>query len=129
ILGGTNSLHTNSLDETLALPSEHAVLIALRTQQILATESGVVNTIDPLAGSYFIEKLTDEMEQGALDYFDQIDAMGGMISSIEAGFPQKEIQESAYQFQKALERKEKIMVGMNEYVMVEEIHGGPMLFI
>ncbi|MEW6733993.1 MAG: methylmalonyl-CoA mutase family protein [Acidobacteriota bacterium] len=129
ILGGTNSLHTNSLDETLALPSEHAVLIALRTQQILATESGVVNTVDPLAGSYFVEKLTDDMERGALDYFARIDAMGGMIAAIEAGFPQKEIQESAYQFQKALERKEKIMVGINEYIMEEEKQEVPLLYI
>jgi methylmalonyl-CoA mutase, N-terminal domain len=129
ILGGTNSLHTNSLDETLALPSEHAVLIALRTQQILATESGVVNTVDPFAGSYFIEKLTDDMERGALEYFDRIDAMGGMVAAIDVGFPQKEIQESAYQFQKALERKEKIMVGLNDYVMEEEKHEVPILFI
>lgn len=120
ILGGTNSLHTNSLDETLALPSEHAVLIALRTQQILATESGVTNTIDPLAGSYFVERLTSDMEKGAFDYFDRIDAMGGMVAAIEAGFPQREIQEASYQFQKALERKEKIMVGVNEYTMKEE---------
>lgn len=128
ILGGTNSLHTNSLDETLALPSEHAVLIALRTQQIIASESGVVNTIDPLAGSYFMEKLTDDMEKGALDYFDRIDAMGGMVAAIEAGFPQKEIHESAYQFQKALERKEKVMVGINEYVM-DEKQEIPLLYI
>jgi methylmalonyl-CoA mutase, N-terminal domain len=128
ILGGTNSLHTNSLDETLALPSEHAVLIALRTQQILATESGVTNTIDPLGGSYFVEKLTDDMEKGAFDYFDRIDAMGGMVAAIEAGFPQKEIHESAYQFQKALERKDKIMVGVNEYVM-DEKQEVPLLFI
>jgi methylmalonyl-CoA mutase, N-terminal domain len=128
ILGGTNSLHTNSLDETLALPSEHAVLIALRTQQILATESGVTNTIDPLGGSYFVEKLTDDMEKGAFDYFDRIDAMGGMVAAIEAGFPQKEIHESAYQFQKALERKDKIMVGVNEYVMNEK-QEVPLLFI
>lgn len=128
VLGGTNSLHTNSLDETLALPSEHAVLIALRTQQIIASESGVVNTIDPLAGSYFVEKLTDDMEKGAFDYFDRIDRMGGMIEAIEAGFPQKEIHESAYQFQKALERKEKIMVGVNDYVM-EEKQEIPLLYI
>jgi methylmalonyl-CoA mutase N-terminal domain/subunit len=129
ILGGTNSLHTNSLDETLALPSEHAVLIALRTQQILATESGVINTVDPLAGSYFVEKLTDDMERGAFDYFERIDAMGGMVAAIEAGFPQKEIQEAAYQFQKALERKEKIMVGINEYVMKEQAQAVPLLYI
>lgn len=120
ILGGTNSLHTNSLDETLALPSEHAVLIALRTQQILATESGVTNTIDPLAGSYFVEKLTSDMEKGAFDYFNRIDAMGGMVAAVEAGFPQREIHEASYQFQKALERKEKIMVGVNEYTIKED---------
>lgn len=129
ILGGTNSLHTNSLDETLALPSEQAVLIALRTQQIIASESGVINSIDPLGGSYFIEKLTDDMEKGALDYFARIDAMGGMVEAIEAGFPQREIHESAYQFQKALERKEKIMVGINEYKMAEGKQEIPLLFI
>ncbi|MBX7223683.1 MAG: methylmalonyl-CoA mutase family protein [Blastocatellia bacterium] len=128
VLGGTQSLHTNSLDETLALPSEHAVTIALRTQQIIAHESGVTNTIDPLGGSYFVEKLTDDLEREALDYIRQIDDMGGMIEAIEQGFPQKEIQEASYQFQKAFERKEKIMVGINEFAQSEDTPV-PMLFI
>ncbi len=120
VLGGTQSLHTNSLDEALALPTEEAVTIALRTQQVIAHESGVVNTADPLAGSYFVERLTNEIEAEALEYFRRIDAMGGMVGAIERGFPQREIQESAYQFQKAVERKEKIIVGVNEYVMEEK---------
>ena len=115
VLGGTQSLHTNSLDETLALPSEQAVTIALRTQQIIAHESGVANTIDPLGGSYYIERLTLDLEKECQDYFEKIDAMGGMIAAIELGFPQREIQESAYQFQKAVERKEKIIVGVNDF--------------
>ncbi len=119
-MGGTQSLHTNSLDEALALPTEEAVTIALRTQQVIAHESGVANTVDPLAGSYFVEKLTNELEAEALEYFRKIDAMGGMVPAIERGFPQREIQESAYQFQKAVERREKIIVGVNEYVMEEE---------
>jgi methylmalonyl-CoA mutase, N-terminal domain len=119
VLGGTQSLHTNSLDEALALPTEEAVTIALRTQQVIAHESGVVNTADPLGGSYFVEKLTDEIEAEALDYFRRIDAMGGMVPAIERGFPQREIQEAAFQFQRAVERKEKIIVGVNEYVMDE----------
>ncbi len=120
ILGGTQSLHTNSMDETYALPTEKAVLIALRTQQILAAESGVANTIDPLAGSYFLEKLTLQMEQGCWEYFERIDAMGGMIAAIENGFPQKEIQEASYRYQKAVEEKEKILVGVNGYLSKEE---------
>jgi methylmalonyl-CoA mutase, N-terminal domain len=120
VLGGTQSLHTNSLDEALALPTEEAVTIALRTQQIIAHESGVVNTADPLAGSYFVEKLTNDIEAEALDYFRKIDAMGGMVAAVERGFPQREIQEAAFRFQKAVERKEKIIVGVNEYVMDEE---------
>jgi len=119
VLGGTQSLHTNSLDEALALPTEEAVTIALRTQQIIAHESGVVNTADPLGGSYFVEKLTSDMEAEALEYFRKIDALGGMVAAVERGFPQREIQEAAYQFQKAVERKEKIIVGVNEYVMDE----------
>jgi len=129
VLGGTQSLHTNSLDETLALPTEHAATIALRTQQIIAHESGVVNTIDPLGGSYFVERLTRDMEQGAYQYFSRIDAMGGMIAAIERGFPQKEIHDSAYQYQKAVERKEKIIVGVNEYVMEKEPIEAPILVI
>ncbi len=120
VLGGTQSLHTNSLDEALALPTEDAVTIALRTQQVIAHESGVVNTADPLGGSYFVEKLTNEIEAEALEYFRKIDAMGGMVPAIERGFPQREIQEAAFQFQKAVERKEKVIVGVNEYVMDEK---------
>ncbi len=115
VLGGTQSLHTNSLDEVLCLPSEHAVEIALRTQQILAEETGVANTIDPLAGSYFIESLTNEMEEKAWEYIHKIDEMGGMIAAIEAGFPQMEISEAAYRFQRQLDANEKIMVGVNKY--------------
>ena len=120
VLGGTQSLHTNSLDETLALPTEEAALLALRTQQVIAHESGVVNTIDPLGGSYFIEKLTDEMEKGFWDYFEKIENLGGMIPAIEAGYPQQEIADAAYRFQKSIESKEQIIVGLNEYVTEEE---------
>jgi methylmalonyl-CoA mutase N-terminal domain/subunit len=127
VLGGTQSLHTNSLDEALALPTEEAVTIALRTQQIIAHESGVVNTADPLAGSYFVEKLTSDIEAEALEYFRKIDAMGGMVAAVERGFPQREIQEAAFRFQKAVERKEKIIVGVNEYVMEEDPF--PILYI
>ncbi len=115
VLGGTQSLHTNSLDETYALPSEDAVTIALRTQQIIAHESGVTNCIDPLGGSYFVEELTCEMEEEALDYIRKIDDMGGMVKAIEMGFPQKEINDSAYWYQKAVEKNEKIIVGVNAY--------------
>lgn len=117
VLGGTQSLHTNSLDETYALPSEDAVTIALRTQQIIAHESGVRNTIDPLGGSYFVETLTREMEEEAKAYIKRIDDMGGMVRAIELGFPQREIADSAYRYQKALESKEKIVVGVNEFLM------------
>jgi methylmalonyl-CoA mutase N-terminal domain/subunit len=120
VLGGTQSLHTNSLDEALALPSEEAVTIALRTQQVIAHESGVANTVDPLGGSYFVEKLTNDIEAEALAYFARIDAMGGMVSAVEKGFPQREIQDSAFKFQQAVEAKEKIIVGVNEYVMEEK---------
>ena len=116
VLGGTQSLHTNSMDETLALPSEKAAKIALRTQQILAYETGVANTIDPLAGSYFIEALTTRMEEEAEQYFEKIDAIGGVIPAIEAGFFQKEIAEAAYRYQRELDRKEKIIVGVNDFV-------------
>jgi methylmalonyl-CoA mutase N-terminal domain/subunit len=115
VLGGTQSLHTNSLDEVLCLPSEHAVEIALRTQQIIAEETGVANTIDPLAGSYFIESLTNEMEEKAWEYIHKIDEMGGMVAAIEKGFPQMEIAEAAYRFQRQLDANEKIMVGVNKY--------------
>ncbi len=120
VLGGTQSLHTNSLDEALALPTEEAVTIALRTQQIIAHESGVANTADPLGGSYFVERLTAEIEAEAVEYFRKIDAMGGMVAAIERGFPQREIQEAAFQFQKAVERKDKVIVGVNEYVMEDK---------
>ena len=120
ILGGTQSLHTNSLDETLALPTEHAARIALRTQQIIAHESGITNTVDPLGGSYFVEKLTLDMEKGCWEYFERLDEMGGMVAAIEKGFPQREVQESAYQYQKAIERKEKIVVGVNEFEVENE---------
>lgn len=119
ILGGTNSLHTNSMDETLALPTDEAVMIALRTQQVIAEESGVANVIDPLGGSYFVEALTNRVEREAMDYIRRIDEMGGMIAAIEKGFPQAEIANSAYLFQKQLERKEKVMVGVNKYKMQE----------
>jgi methylmalonyl-CoA mutase, N-terminal domain len=120
VLGGTNSLHTDAYDEALALPTDRAALIALRTQQIIAEETGVANTIDPLGGSYFIEALTKKMEDGALDYFAKIDAMGGMVEAVEKGFPQREIQESAYQYQKAVERGEQTIVGVNKYQMEQE---------
>ena len=120
VLGGTQSLHTNSLDETFALPSEDAVTIALRTQQVIAYESGVGNTIDPLGGSYFVEALTGEMENEARAYIKKIDDMGGMVRAIELGFPQKEIADSAYWYQKAVEAGEKIIVGVNAFAMEHE---------
>ncbi|MGD0223777.1 MAG: methylmalonyl-CoA mutase family protein [Terriglobia bacterium] len=120
VLGGTQSLHTNSLDEAWALPTEEAVTIALRTQQVLAHESGVANTVDPLAGSYFIEKLTLETERACYDYFQKIDDMGGMVPALERGYPQKEIHDAAYTYQKAVEHKEKIIVGVNDYVTQED---------
>jgi methylmalonyl-CoA mutase, N-terminal domain len=120
VLGGTQSLHTDAYDEALALPTDRAALIALRTQQIIAEETGVVNTIDPLGGSYFVEALTEKMENGALDYFRRIDAMGGMVAAIEKGFPQREIQDSAYQYQKAVERGDQVIVGVNKYAMEDE---------
>ncbi len=120
VLGGTNSLHTNSLDETLALPTDFAVKLALRTQQVIAHESGVANTIDPLGGSYFVEDLTTKMERGCFDYFRRIDALGGMVEAIEAGFPQREIMDAAYAYQRALDAKEKIVVGVNDFVEENE---------
>jgi methylmalonyl-CoA mutase N-terminal domain/subunit len=120
VLGGTQSLHTDSYDEALALPTEEAARIALRTQQIIAHESGVAQTVDPLGGSYFLENLTLQMENGAFDYFGKMDAMGGMVKAIERGYPQKEIAESAYQYQRAVEAKEKIIVGVNEFAIEEE---------
>jgi methylmalonyl-CoA mutase, N-terminal domain len=129
VLGGTQSLHTDAYDEALALPTDQAALIALRTQQIIAEETGAANTIDPLGGSYFVESLTKKMEDGALAYFDKIDSMGGMVESIEKGFPQREIQESAYQYQKAVERGDQAIVGVNKYAMDEEPAGVPILVI
>ncbi len=120
VLGGTQSLHTNSMDETLALPSEKAVKIALRTQQVLAYESGVPNTIDPLGGSYFVEDLTNRMEQQAEDYFQKIEDLGGVIPAIEMGFFQSEIARAAYQYQREIEEKERIIVGVNDFVEKDE---------
>jgi methylmalonyl-CoA mutase N-terminal domain/subunit len=120
VLGGTNSLHTNSLDEALALPTAEAATLALRTQQIIAHESGVTNLVDPLGGSYFVEKLTKDLEDDAAAYFDQIDRMGGMVEAIERGFPQREIAESAYRFQQAVERRDKVIVGVNDFVQEDE---------
>ena len=119
VFGGTQSLHTDAYDEALALPTDQAAVIALRTQQIIAEETGVANTVDPLGGSYFVEALTDKMERGALDYFRKIDSMGGMVAAIEKGFPQREIQDSAYHYQKAVEGGDQVIVGVNKYQMEE----------
>ncbi len=120
ILGGTQSLHTNALDETLALPTEENARIALRTQQILAHESGVINTVDPLGGSWFVEEMTRKMVDGAFDYFRRIDELGGMVEAIEAGFPQREIMDAAFAYQRAVEKNEKLVVGMNAFVVENE---------
>ncbi len=120
VLGGTQSLHTNSYDEALALPTEQAARIALRTQQIVAYESGVPNTVDPVAGSYYIESLTNEMEKCALDYLEKIDALGGMLVAIERGYVQQEIQNAAYEYQKQVEKEEAVVVGLNRFTMKEE---------
>ena len=120
VLGGTQSLHTNSLDEAWALPTESAVTLALRAQQVIAHESGVPNTVDPLAGSYFVEKLTLDTERACWEYFDRIDALGGMVAAVEKGFPQREIHEAAYTYQKQLERHEKVIVGVNEFMTDEK---------
>jgi len=129
VLGGTQSLHTDAYDEALALPTDQAALIALRTQQIIAEETGVANTVDPLGGSYFVEALTRKMEDAALDYFDRIDRMSGMVEAVERGFPQRELQESAYQYQKALERGDQTIVGVNKYEMENEPQEVPILVI
>ncbi len=121
VLGGTNSLHTNSLDEALALPTERAVLIALRTQQIIASESGVTNTIDPLGGSYFVEALTDETERTTMDYLNRIDALGGVLACIQNGFFQREIAESAYRYQQEIDTHKRTIVGVNDYISEETI--------
>jgi methylmalonyl-CoA mutase N-terminal domain/subunit len=120
VLGGTQSLHTNSMDETLALPTEGSVKLALRTQQIIAQESGVTNSVDPLGGSYYVETLTNRLEEAALDYFRQLDDMGGMVRAIERGFPQREILDASQRYQRELDGKERIVVGVNEYVESEE---------
>jgi methylmalonyl-CoA mutase N-terminal domain/subunit len=120
VLGGTQSLHTNSLDEALALPTAEAATLALRTQQIIAHETGIAQVVDPLGGSYFVERLTSELEAEALAYFETIDRMGGMVEAIERGYPQKEIADSAYRFQQAVEQRERIVVGVNDYVATDE---------
>jgi methylmalonyl-CoA mutase N-terminal domain/subunit len=129
VLGGTNSLHTNSMDETLALPTDEAVMIALRTQQIIAEESGIGNVADPLGGSYFVEALTNKIEREALDYIRRIDEMGGMVKAVEKGFPQAEIANSAYHFQRQMETKEKVMVGVNKYQQEEKKRSIETLYI
>jgi methylmalonyl-CoA mutase, N-terminal domain len=120
VIGGTQSLHTNSLDEAWALPTEFAATIALRTQQIIAHETGVSNTVDPLGGSYFVETLTNQVESGAWDYIEKIDALGGMVAAIERGYPQREISEASYRYQVAIDKKEKIIVGVNDFVTQEK---------
>jgi methylmalonyl-CoA mutase N-terminal domain/subunit len=121
VLGGTQSLHTNSMDEALWLPTEKAVRVALRTQQIIAHESGVADSVDPLAGSYLLEHLTDEIERLALDYIRQIDDLGGALAAIEQGYVQGQIQEAAYRYQRAVEKEEEIVVGVNAYQVDEEL--------
>jgi methylmalonyl-CoA mutase N-terminal domain/subunit len=116
VLGGTQSLHTNSYDEALALPTEEAVRIALRTQQVIAHESGVTNTIDPLGGSYFVETLTDEMERAAYEYFARIDELGGMVEAIKQSFPQREIAEASFRYQREVDSKQRLVVGVNDFV-------------
>ncbi|HEU4510349.1 MAG TPA: methylmalonyl-CoA mutase family protein, partial [Pyrinomonadaceae bacterium] len=120
VLGGTQSLHTNSMDEALALPTETAARVALRTQQVIAYESGVVETADPFGGSYAVEQLTDQVEEQALEYLEKIEAMGGMLRAIETGYVQREIQESAYRYQRAIEKQEQIVVGVNRFQIEEE---------
>ena len=120
VLGGTQSLHTNSLDEVWCLPTEHSVQIALRTQQIIAEETGVANTVDPLAGSYFVEKLTNELEQEAWEYIEKIEEMGGMLSAIEQGYPQMEIADAAFNYQQQIESGERALVGVNKYITQEK---------
>jgi methylmalonyl-CoA mutase N-terminal domain/subunit len=120
VMGGTQSLHTNSLDEAWALPTEFAATVALRTQQIIAHESGVTSTVDPLGGSYFVETLTNEVERGAWEYINKIDSLGGMVAAIERSYPQREIAEASYRYQLEIDRKEKIIVGVNDYVAVRQ---------
>jgi methylmalonyl-CoA mutase N-terminal domain/subunit len=120
VLGGTQSLHTNGKDEALALPTEESARLALRTQQVIAHESGVADTIDPLAGSYFIESLTDELEKKSIEYLEKIDTLGGAVRAIEQGYQQREIHDAAYRYQKEIERKDRIIVGVNEFVLASE---------
>ena len=120
MLGGTQSLHTNSFDEALALPTEDAVRLALRTQQVIAHETGVVNTIDPLGGSYYVEHLTNELERQAYDYFDRIDKLGGVVEAIKENFFQREIAEASFRYQSEVESKQRIVVGVNRYVLEDE---------
>jgi methylmalonyl-CoA mutase, N-terminal domain len=120
VLGGAQSLHTNSLDEALALPTAESATLALRTQQVIAYESGVTNVVDPLGGSYFVERLTLDMEKDARDYFSTIDRMGGMVEAIEQGYPQREIAEASYRFQQAVEKRDKVIVGVNDFVQADE---------
>jgi len=129
VLGGTQSLHTNSMDETLALPSAKAAKIALRTQQIIASETGVANVIDPLGGSYYVEQLTDRMEAEAEEYFEQIDELGGVIPALESGFQQREIARAAYRYQMELESKGRIIVGVNDFIDTDETIEIPILRI
>jgi methylmalonyl-CoA mutase N-terminal domain/subunit len=121
VMGGTQSLHTNGFDEALSLPTENAARIALRTQQIIAFESGVVDTVDPMGGSYFVEALTDEVEAAAWKYIEQIDAMGGAVNAIEQGYMQKEIADASYKYQTAIESTEKVIVGVNKFTIKEEV--------
>ena len=119
VFGGTQSLHTNSMDEALALPTEKAVRIALRTQQLIAHEFGAADTVDPLAGSFYVEEMTDRIEQGAREYIDRIDKIGGAVAAVEQGFIQREIQESAYAYQRAVEKGDRIVVGVNKFQIEE----------
>ena len=121
VLGGTQSLHTNSMDEALALPTEDSVRVALRTQQIIAYESGVADTVDPLAGSYYVEALTNEIEKEVWKYLDKIEEMGGMLAAIEAGYPQKQIQDSSYAYQKEIDSGEQVIVGVNQFQVQEDL--------
>jgi methylmalonyl-CoA mutase N-terminal domain/subunit len=120
VLGGTQSLHTNSFDEALALPTEHAVRLALRTQQVIAHETGVVNTVDPLGGSYYLEQLTNELERQAYEYFERIEQLGGVIPAIEQNFMQREIAEASYRYQSEVEARQRVVVGVNRYQLEEE---------
>ena len=121
VLGGTQSLHTNSMDEALALPSEHAALLALRTQQVVGYEIGVTDTVDPLGGSYYVEALTDQVEQEVMGYIKQIDELGGAVAAIEQGFMQREIQESAYRYQREVESGERVVIGVNRFASGDEL--------